>query len=125
MLVNGSPTKEFVAQRGLKQGDQLASFLFLVAAESLAGLVRKGVEAHCLFGFKVSESLSFPMLQFAGDTIFLYDGKERSIWCLKAILRCFEMVSGLKVNFAKSNVIRINIEERILRGVSHFLTCNI
>lgn len=45
VLVNGSPTEEFVAQRGLKQGDSLAPFLFLIAFESLAGLVRCGVEA--------------------------------------------------------------------------------
>lgn len=35
------------------------------------------------------------------------------------------MVSGLKVNFAKSNVVGINIEGTSLRGISHFLACNI
>lgn len=87
--------------------------------------MRKGVKSQCLPDFKVSESLSILMLKLADDTIFLCDGKENSIWCLNAILRGFEMVSGLKVNFAKSNVVGINIEERVLRGVCHFLACNI
>lgn len=39
MLVNGSPTREFDLQRGLKQEDLLAPFLFLVVAEGLSGLV--------------------------------------------------------------------------------------
>lgn len=54
VLVNGSPTEEFVAQKGLKQGDPLAPFLFLIVAEGLTGLVRKGVECNWLSGFKVS-----------------------------------------------------------------------
>lgn len=35
------------------------------------------------------------------------------------------MVLGLKVNFAKSNVIGINIDDSVLREISHFFTCNI
>jgi len=40
VLVNGSPTEEFKPSRGLRQGDPMAPFLFLVVAEGLAGLVR-------------------------------------------------------------------------------------
>jgi len=41
ILVNGSHTEEFKPKRGLRQGDPLASFLFLIVAEGLLGLVRK------------------------------------------------------------------------------------
>lgn len=87
--------------------------------------MRYGVETNNLTGFKVNNFLSFSMLQFADDTIFFCDGKRKSIWCLKAIFRSFEMVSGLKVNFAKNNIMGFNIQERVLRGISHFLACNI
>lgn len=76
ILVNGSPVGEFVAQKGLKQGDQLAPFLVLIAAEGIGGLVRNGVEYNSLRGFEVNESISIPVLQFADYTIFLCGGKE-------------------------------------------------
>ena len=125
VLVNGSPTGEFVAQKGIKQGDPLAPFLFLIAAEGLTGLTKRGEEVGALSGFKVSNHLSISLLQFADDTLFLCDGSESSVWCLKAILRSFELVSGLKINFAKSNVIGLNIDDFMLNGISSFLACNV
>lgn len=78
MLVNGSPTYEFTASRGLKQGDPLAPFLFIVAAEGLPGLVRKAESSNLFSGFAVNENLSISLLQFADDTVLLCDGDERN-----------------------------------------------
>nr|KYP47550.1 Transposon TX1 uncharacterized [Cajanus cajan] len=43
VLVNRSPTEEFTTQRGLRQGDPLAPFLFLVVAEGMSGMMREAV----------------------------------------------------------------------------------
>lgn len=40
IFVNGSPTKYFQAERGLRQGNPLSSFLFLITTEGLKGLVQ-------------------------------------------------------------------------------------
>jgi hypothetical protein len=44
VLVNGSPTEEINIRRGLKQGDPLAPFLFLLVAEGLGSMMRQAVE---------------------------------------------------------------------------------
>jgi len=48
VLVNESLTQEFKPKKGLRQGDPLAPFLFLIVAEGLAGVVRKAVEKDFL-----------------------------------------------------------------------------
>lgn len=53
VLVNGSPTSEFSAFRGLKQGDPLAPFLFIMAAVGLAGLIRKAEESKSFKGLRL------------------------------------------------------------------------
>jgi len=44
---------------------------------------------------------------------------------LKALRRGFEIVSGLKIIFAKSNVIRISLDDRSLNVAADFVCCNI
>lgn len=50
ILVNGSPTEDFNVGKGLRQGDPLAPFLFLIVAEGLARLVQKAVSIGKLKG---------------------------------------------------------------------------
>ena len=47
-------------------------------------------------------------LQYAGDTIILLEYSELCLANLKFILLCFEAMSGLKINFLKSEVILLN-----------------
>jgi hypothetical protein len=103
VLVNGSPSSEINIQRGLKQGDPLAPFLFLLVAEGFAGLMRSAVEKNRFKGFGVGpDNVMVSHLQYADDTICVGEATLENVWTLKAILRGFELCSGLKVNFWKS-----------------------
>ena len=103
ILVNGSPTSEFKPQRGLRQGDPLAPFLFDLVAEGLTGMMRAAVSKNCYHSFMVGKKkIPVNILQFADDTIFFGEPSMDNVTVIKAILKSFEMVSGLRINFAKS-----------------------
>lgn len=53
MLVKGSPPQEFKCQRGLRQGDHFVTFLFLVVAKSLNGLMREAKEKKLFEGYSM------------------------------------------------------------------------
>jgi hypothetical protein len=114
VLVNDSPIDDFIMGRGLRQGDPLSPFLFLIMAEGLAGMMQKAVEIGKFMGYKVSDSLHFQMLQFADDTIIMGDDSWENIWTIKSLLRGFKLVSGLKINFIKSKLYGINVDSRLL-----------
>jgi hypothetical protein len=120
VLVNGSPTGDFNMGKGLRQGDPLSPFLFLIVVEGLTGLMCKAVEGNIFPGFKVSDNTSFHTLQFADDTIFVGEGSWNNLWTIKTVLRSFEIVSGLKVNFFKSKFYGLNLDERFLRASASF-----
>ncbi|GAU39170.1 hypothetical protein TSUD_372700 [Trifolium subterraneum] len=52
ILVNGSPTEDFKVGRGLRQGDPLSPFLFLIVAEGLAGMMSRTVEIDRFKGYE-------------------------------------------------------------------------
>jgi hypothetical protein len=58
-------------------------------------------------------------------TSFLGEGNWDNLWSIKTVLRSFELVSGLKVNFCKSKIYVINLEENFLRASSAFLHCGV
>jgi hypothetical protein len=103
ILVNGSPTEEICIKRGLKQGDPLAPLLFLIVAEGLGALMRMAVERGRFQPFLVGRgALPVSILQNADDTLCIGEASVSNLWALKAVLRGFELASGLKVNFWKS-----------------------
>ncbi|MCI64816.1 RNA-directed DNA polymerase (Reverse transcriptase), partial [Trifolium medium] len=50
VLVNGSPMDEFPLERGLRQGDPLSPFLFMLAVEGLHVLMEAMVERNLFTG---------------------------------------------------------------------------
>jgi hypothetical protein len=41
VLFNGTPLEEFLPTRGIRQGDPISPYLFLIAAEGLSGLLKQ------------------------------------------------------------------------------------
>jgi hypothetical protein len=64
-------------------------------------------------------------LQYADDTIFIGEECVENLWCLKAVLRWFELMSGLKVNFEKSRLFCVNLDGPFLTEAAKFLNCKI
>jgi hypothetical protein len=126
ILVNGSPTEEINIKRGLKQGDPLAHFLFLLVAEGLDGLMKRAVELNRFKGFRIgNQGVVVSHLQYADDTLCIGEPTLENLWTLKAILRSFEMVSGLKVNFWKSSLLGVNVSNDFLRLAAAFLNSRV
>jgi hypothetical protein len=126
VLVNGCPTEEIHIMRGLKQGDPLAPLLFLVVAEGLGGLMRSSVGCSRFQPFLVGNNdMAVSLLQYADDTLCIGEATVENLWTLKAVLRGYEMSSGLKVNFYKSCVMGVNVSEEFLAMASNFLNCRV
>ncbi|GAU45474.1 hypothetical protein TSUD_190930 [Trifolium subterraneum] len=126
VLVNGCPSEEINIQRGLKQGDPLAPFLFLLVAEGLGGLMARAVATNRFMGFQIGNNgYNVSHLQYADDTLCIGEATVENLWSLKAILRGFEMVSGLNVNFWKSNLMGVNVSQDFLRVATDFLNCRV
>ncbi|XP_015964817.1 uncharacterized protein LOC107488571 [Arachis duranensis] len=112
ILINRSPSKPFKMERGLRQGDPLSPFLFvLVVVDVLHKMVGKAVRNGCISPLVVGrDSIELSHLHFADDTILFSPSEEETVKNYKRLLRCFELMSGLSINFDKFSLIPINCE---------------
>ncbi|GJX32886.1 putative RNA-directed DNA polymerase [Tanacetum coccineum] len=110
VLVNGSPTKEFKIERGLRQGDPLSPFLFIIAIEALHVTLQEAKSKNIFEGIKVgSNKVDISHLQYADDALIMGKWSLENATNLCRILRCFHLASGLKVNFSKSRFFGIGV----------------
>nr|GEY23675.1 RNA-directed DNA polymerase, eukaryota [Tanacetum cinerariifolium] len=79
VLVNGSPTKEFSCYRGLKQGDPLAPYLFILVMESLHLSFSRVVEEDLFKGIQLPRSISISHLFYADDAMFIGEWSDNNL----------------------------------------------
>jgi hypothetical protein len=83
--------------------------------------VRKADVLCMLTCIKVCRSgLSMMQVQY-DDALFIGKATMENLWAIKTILKCFELALGLRVNFAKSCIMRINVDVSFLRLAANFL----
>jgi hypothetical protein len=103
--VNDDTGRYFQTRKGLRQGDPLSPMLFNIVADMLAILIERaksdgqieGVTPHLVDG-------GLLILQYADDTILFMEYDLEKAQNLKLILAAFEQLSGLKINFHKSEL---------------------
>jgi hypothetical protein len=106
--VNDTVGPYFTSHKGVRQGDPFAPFLFNMAANSLGKMVQLAQSNGLITG--LADNLvtnGIAILQYADDTILLIQDVAQQAVNLKLLLYIFEAMSGLKINFEKSEVLMI------------------
>jgi hypothetical protein len=103
--VNDDVGRYFQTLKGLRQGDPLSPMLFNIVADMLAIMIKSAKNDGLIEGViphLVDEGLS--ILQYADDTILFMEHDLEKAQNLKLVLSAFEQLSGLKINFHKSEL---------------------
>jgi hypothetical protein len=64
-------------------------------------------------------------LQYADDTILMCEGDESSIKIMKILLYYFDWLSGLKINYHKSEVVTFGMEKGEEEKIANMLNCGV
>ncbi|GJT59406.1 RNA-directed DNA polymerase, eukaryota [Tanacetum coccineum] len=125
ILVNGSPTSEFKFSKGLKQGDPLSPFLFILIMESLHLSFNNVVNAGLYNGIQIDESLNLSHLFYADDVIFVGKWNSSNLSTIVNVLKWFYLASGLKINLNKSKLMGIGISHDVVASAAKSIGCSI
>ncbi|XP_059591088.1 putative ribonuclease H protein At1g65750 isoform X2 [Vitis vinifera] len=118
VLVNGVPAGFFSSTKGLRQGDPLSPYLFIMGMEVLSVLITRAIEGGFIHGCRIwrgrEQAVNITHLLFADDTIVFCEAKKEALLHLGWVLFWFEAASGLKINLDKCMVIPVGEVEGVL-----------
>lgn len=101
----GSTIGPIVPSRGLRQGDPLSPYLFLLCVEGLSLSLKKAAMNGRINGCRVCRSApSITHLLFADDSFLFFRATANDAEAIKDPLNSYETISGQAVNFQKSTV---------------------
>ena len=111
VMLNGSPESFFKSSRGLRQGDPLSPYLFVLGMEAFSLLVDKAAKGGFIFGYKFKgrngTERHITHLLFANDTLVFYKDTEDQMAYLNWILAWLEALSWLRINLDKSSLLPV------------------
>ena len=112
-------------ERGCKQGDPIAAYLFILCAQILTYMIEQNPEIKGLYIDK-----QIKLCQFADDTTIILDGSKESLEAALNTIEIFGSISGLKMNTSKTKVVwigrkkhskdKLNVATNLSWGTSTF-----
>ena len=93
ILINGEPHGDIKASRGLRQGNPLSPYLFLLCIEGLHGLIKKVASNGDIKGVSWNEP-KLKHLLFANDSLIFCKAKEDECLKLLNVFVTYERASG-------------------------------
>ena len=91
--------------RGIRQGDPLSPYLFLLCTECLNGLIQHAVDGGQIEGFSLCRSNpKISHLFFADDNLLFCQAQVDNVGSIQALLNLYEKASGQKISSAKTTL---------------------
>ena len=101
VINNGNLSRFFNLERGCRQGDPLAPYIFILTVELLAISIKQNVNIK---GITV-KGRENKLGQYADDSFLTLDGTEKTLKESMSTIDKFGLISGLRLNISKSQAI--------------------
>lgn len=117
LSINGENTGYIEGRRGLRQGDPLSSYLFVIVMENLTCILReKSLKPDFQFHWKCKQN-KIINLCFADDLMIFCKGDIGSVRHIQSSLSKFESLTRLKPSPHKSHIFFSGVDATTRRGI--------
>eukprot|EP00253_Pinus_taeda_P019391 PITA_19391 len=121
ILINGIPSSTFHPSRGLRQGDPLSPFLFIIMAEGLGRRINTAIHSQTLKGINLHRASTISHQQFVDDNMIFGHSSVQEARSLNTLLDNFSKASGALINKVKSQIFFFNTHPTTQRAIARIL----
>lgn len=105
VLINGEQSRIIKPERGLRQGDPISPYLYIICTKGLSRLIKHNIINSEIHGFKASRSgPPVSHLLFADDSLVFCKATREEAQNMTHILNTYQVPSGHEVNYTKSAI---------------------
>ncbi|EPS73861.1 hypothetical protein M569_00896, partial [Genlisea aurea] len=106
VIINGAAVGRILPSRGIRQGDPLSPYLFILCADALSAMIREAATISPDIGIQINPlAPKISHLLFADDTVIYIRATLEALQRIRAILTAYAMASGQQINLDKSLLI--------------------
>lgn len=110
VILNGSPCGFFSSSRGLRQGDPLSPFVFIILVEALSRSIMAAREASLWKGISIPNMVDkHSRCLFADDTLLFGRATMAEAKVINKIVIDYSTFFGQKLNSTKSKIFFLNV----------------
>lgn len=104
ILVNGVPSPWFSSSRGVRQGDPISPYLFILVAQNFSSIMNRALSMNMIPGFDCNLRSNFNHLLFADDLILITRATRSVARNIIVCLAVYSRLTGQCANLSKSQV---------------------
>ncbi|XP_039142228.1 uncharacterized protein LOC120279366 [Dioscorea cayenensis subsp. rotundata] len=104
ILLNGKPSRWFRPSRGVRQGDPLSPYIFILVAQNLTAIMNHAQSLGLIPGYSNLLTHNFNHLMYADDLILITTASRKVARNIVTCLNLYAQLSGQVPNKSKSEV---------------------
>jgi hypothetical protein len=122
--INDENSVNFKPGKGLRQGDPLSPIMFNLVADIFTRMLMKVARSNLVSGL-LTRAVEGDVLtlQYADDTLLFLENDLEKANNLKWLLICYEKMTGMKINYDKSDLLTIGIKEERVNELAKIFCC--
>ncbi|XP_039120948.1 uncharacterized protein LOC120257557 [Dioscorea cayenensis subsp. rotundata] len=103
-LINGQPSTWIKSTRGVRQGDPISSYLFILVSQNLTSMLNYALRHNLIPGFSKHLKYNFNHLMYVDDLVLITRASRRSARFIISCLNFYGKLTGQSPNLSKSAV---------------------